>query len=75
MIILFSLVSTMPTFEEVDYLIDELEYCIEIHQWYIDNDYHPEYTGDDEWHMRWVDTYNRTIIVLNAYKRLARWMR
>lgn len=70
--VLISLILTgylvLPSYEEIDYLIGEMEYCIEIHEWYIENDYQREYTGSEEWHSRWIDTYNRTITVLVSYR-------
>ena len=65
----------LPTIEEVDYVIKEIKYCIEIHQWYIENDYKRKYTGDVEWHERWIDSYNKTLEILYAYRHLIKMIR
>ena len=64
----------LPTVEEVDYVIEEIEYCLAIHQRYIENDYMPKYTGDVEWHERWIDSYNRTLEILYAYRYLIKML-
>ena len=64
----------IPSYQEIDYLIGELKYCIEIHEYYIENNYHREYTGSEEWHSRWIDTYNRTIIVLVSYRNVLKML-
>ena len=65
----------LPTIDEVDYVIEEIKYCIEIHQWYIENDYKRKYTGDVEWHERWIDSYNKTLEILYAYRYLVKMLR
>ena len=65
----------LPTIEEVDYVIEEIKYCMAIHQMYVEGDYKPEYTGGVEWHERWVDSYNRTLEVLYAYRYLITMLR
>ena len=67
--------SSLPDHKEIDCLIEELEYCMEIHEWYIENDYYRNLTGSEEWHNRWVDTYNRTIIMLRDYRGVFGWMK
>ena len=67
---LASFALVLPRIEEIDYLIGELEYGMEIHEYYLENDYHREYTGTREWHERWIDTYNRTINVLQSYRQV-----
>lgn len=64
----------LPSYEEIDYLIEEMEHGMWIHEQWADYvELHPELAetmGDAEWHMHWVDTYNRTIIVLRSYRQL-----
>ena len=76
-VVIVGLVSTLlcfsfalPSLEEIDYLIEEMEYCMEIHEWYIENNYARSFTGSVEWHLRWIDTYNRTVAVLGSYRSL-----
>ncbi len=69
MLLVFSYIE-LPSFEEVDYIIHEMETAMFIHEWYIENDYHREYTGSVAWHLKWVDTYNRTINLLVSYRSL-----
>ena len=68
-------VPNLPTIEEVDYAIEEIEYCMWIHQWYVENDYMRKYTGDVEWHERWIDSYNKTLEILYAYRYLIKMLR
>lgn len=68
-------IARLPTLEEVDFIIEEIELCIEIHQWYIDHDYQRRYTGDTEWHQRWIDTYEKNIEILYAYRYMIRILR
>lgn len=65
----------LPTVEEVDYVIEEIKYCMSIHQMYVEEDYMPKVTGGVEWHERWVDSYNRTLGVLYAYRHLIKMLR
>ena len=67
--------SALPDIEEIDYLIGEMAEAMEIHEWYVENDYYPEFTGSVDWHIRWVDTYNRTISMLMSYRAVMWWIR
>ncbi len=59
-----------PSVLDVEYAISDARFAQEIHQWYIENDYHREYTGDVEWHEGWVASYDNTISILESYKSL-----
>lgn len=62
----------LPTLAEVEESIQTIEYCTEIHLWWIK--YIEEYgllypeCGDIEHHQRWVDDYNQTLTVLYKLK-------
>ncbi len=76
--IILMLVSTsyvLPTVEEIDYIIQEMETALFIHEWYVEHDYHREITGTVRHHLKWIDTYNRTIIVLRTYRNWIKILR
>jgi len=67
---LFLLRLNTPSIIEIEYAVSDARFARDIHQWYVDNDYYREYTGDIEWHQEWVKSYNHTISILESYKRL-----
>ncbi len=59
-----------PSVMDVELALSDIRVARDIHLWYIDNDYYREYTGDVEWHHDWVVSYNRTIVIMESYKRI-----
>ena len=79
MILLFVLLLgsvNLPSLDDVDKCIEDIEYARDIHQYYIENiDRHDaSVVGDVEWHMKWVESYNNTLEILYSYRTLLSYL-
>lgn len=66
----------MPPLMDIDEAITYIEECRDIHiDWANFLTDYPDYdcseVGDAEWHLMWVERYNKTLDVLYATRRLA----